>query len=185
MPIYIKSGAIIVRQPFDKRIVTGRANLAYYSQLRFDIYPDFGGNDGSKDFMGDAWIYEDDGLSMDYLNSESSSEVSVQTWFNYSFNVTSNSLKAMIWSTGNYNGFPSTRYYSVGIKNVFPPEMGSVSCNGESLDYLYLWYGAELATQNGWYFDSTKMTVFINCPESSTSYVPFFAFLCLLFMYIC
>ena len=170
IPIYVQSGSIIVRQPFDKRMVVGRANQEYYNHLRFDIYPDFGGNsDGSVNYMGDIWVYEDDGISMDYLTS-SGSDNHVKTRFNYVFDVTNNQFSANITSTGGYDSFPSERYYSIGIKNVFPPVMNSVMCNNVEINFNYLWYGAELSqTHTSWYYDSRKMTMYVNCPQFSTN----------------
>ena len=172
IPIYVQSGAIIVRQPFDKNQITGRANKKAYDHLRFDIYPDFGSNiDASENYQGNAWIYEDDGISMDYLNSSASAlqSNSVKTTFDYVFNVSNNVFTANIISIGGYDGFPTERLYSVGIRNVFPPKENSVKCNGNGVPFRYLSYGFELSNEKGWYYDSKSIMLIVNCGKYSTT----------------
>ncbi len=70
MPIYIKTGAIISKQPFSKHKLLGTASNASYDH----IYPSPNINNY---YNLHTVLYEDDGISYDYLNG-----TNVLTYFN-------------------------------------------------------------------------------------------------------
>ena len=125
IPIYIQSGAVIVKQPFDKRMAVG-ANKEYYSHLRFDISDFVGSSDGSSNYMGDIRVFEDEGISIEYLSSSGGDDSGnyVQTQFSYVFDISNHQFSANITS--------------IGIENVFPAVMDSVMCNNTKVEFNYL-----------------------------------------------
>eukprot|EP01084_Bolivina_argentea_P023375 43600_1 len=141
MPIYIKTGAIIAKQPFSKHKLLGRAGNVSYDHIEWNIYP----IPNINDYNLQTVLYEDDGISYDYINGSN-----VLTYFNFTFNSNNNNIfNAQINSKGNYNGFDNKRRYSIRIYNVFTAS--KVSCNGINIEYNPLYYGFE--HDNGYYYD--------------------------------
>ena len=88
IPIYIRSDAVIPRTPFIATDVLGRANMASFERLRFDLYPSLTPKGGS------TWIYEDDGITLDYLEGGHS----VRTSMEWSYDPIRCVLKSLILS---------------------------------------------------------------------------------------
>eukprot|EP01084_Bolivina_argentea_P279647 478099_1 len=153
VPIYIRCNSVIVKQPFDKNKLLGRADKKYYDFLRFEIYP----SKFANEYIGETNLYEDDGYTYDYLNNSN-----VITTFNWNFNVNSYLFSSMIKSVGNYNGWTTQRKYSITIYNVMPPT--KVMCNKKQIDFQQLWFGAPNGNlQNGWFYNGKDMSVTVNC----------------------
>ncbi|ETO25621.1 hypothetical protein RFI_11515 [Reticulomyxa filosa] len=158
IPIYVRSGAILVKQPFEASLTLGRAGLAYYSHLRFEIYPT-----QASVQSGSTQVYEDDGFTNDYLDTTDTNSHAF-TYFDYTFN--SSHFRAQIETIGDYPYLPSQRQYSVLIRNVFPPT--AVRCGNQQMSYIYNWFdGGD--SFDGWYFDGIKMAVVVNCPDVTTN----------------
>lgn len=157
IPIYIQTDSIIPILPFSKTKVLGRANEANYDRLRFDIFP-------SLMAMGsNSFIFEDDGISFNYLNDTDS----VKTEIEWKYDSTLYEFSASIVSNGNYDGFETERFYGVRIFNVLSPK--SVYCNGNEVLYN-LFYFDESDKENSFYFDGIEMALTVNCPKTMNVY---------------
>ena len=66
----------------------GKTNETSYDRLRFDIYPSLYNGDQN----GLTFIYEDDGISLDYLSENDTN--SVQTHFDWAYTSKSNGFAA-------------------------------------------------------------------------------------------
>ncbi len=166
IPVYVSAGSILVKQPFERGRVLGVAGESFYSHLRFDLYPSKGVLKGS------TAIYEDDGFTFDYLQGDTQGD-KAHAITRFYYEITGNSapftFTATISTDGSYPQFPSERYYSVQIRNVFPPT--SVKCNGNVQAYNEIWYGFDRESERdaGWFFDGNEMSVIVNCPQFETS----------------
>ena len=76
--------------------------------MRFEIYPESTVNHGSTQ------VYEDDGMTFDYLSGNDS--VRVFTYFEYTFDNSKNQFTATVSTQGTYQGFP--RYVLFIISNI-------------------------------------------------------------------
>ena len=153
IPIYIQGDAVIVRTPFISSDVLGKANEASFERLRFDIYPSL------KPSGGSTWIYEDDGISYEYLNGEQS----VRTSMEWVYDDSDFTFTATIKSDGDYTGFIKERYYGLRIYNVLAPK--KVVCNEQVIEYNVLFWD-EFERENTWYYDGHEMAVTVNCPQT-------------------
>ena len=64
-PVFVKAGTVLPCLPSENVTDLGRASKPYY-ELEWWIYPRF---NHSKNHTGNTFVYEDDGMSNDYLNS--------------------------------------------------------------------------------------------------------------------
>ena len=158
IPIYIRTDSIIPILPFNKKNALGRANEVNYKRLRFDIFPSLNAV-GSNSF-----VYEDDGISFDYLNE---SAAALQTGIEWKFDSSSFEFTASIVSTGHYDGFDAERYYGVRIYNVLSPK--NVYCNDQEVAYNLLYFD-EWDKENTFYFDGVEMALTVNCPKTMDAF---------------
>ena len=106
VPVFAKSGAIIPLIPYSQAQAIGSASLNYAS-LEFLVFPSAASTTGSS-----AWVYEDDGLSNDYLSTNSL--FYSNTSITYTKQSSTNKCDTFITSfNGTYNGMPSTRLYTI------------------------------------------------------------------------
>lgn len=61
VPTFVKAGSIIPKRPTGDKYVMSRAQLDY-SEIQFDVYP------GSNSPINTLLLYEDDGLTLGYLD---------------------------------------------------------------------------------------------------------------------
>jgi hypothetical protein len=136
IPIFIRGGAIIPKVPVPPGNTLGIARRQY-TTLILDIYP--GSNSGS------IKLYEDDGISVDYLDNK-------VAWTQISYTINGAVLTLVISpATGNYPGFPSTRNYIIRLNNGLPVGLGTV--NGNQIVY------SRFDLPNSWKYDDDLTTV--------------------------
>eukprot|EP01084_Bolivina_argentea_P283337 485212_1 len=160
MPIYIKTDSVLPISPLHNGHVIGKANEPSFDRLRFDIYPSL--SNGDKN--GETFIYEDDGITFDYLNENETN--SVKTYIDWTYNSKSYEFNANIVSKGNYNGFVANRYYGIRIYNVLSPK--SVMCNNIPIKYNAFYFN-RFSEENMYYFDGKTMSLTVNCPLMSAN----------------
>ncbi len=120
VPVFVKAGAVIPLVPYPQAQVLGSASQNYQS-LEYVVYPSPPSATGTV-----TWVYEDDGLSNDYLaNSFTNTTVS--------FTVQNSGSKCDLLVstlTGSYYGMPSTRSYTVRLLATGATPPSSVAING-------------------------------------------------------
>jgi alpha-glucosidase (family GH31 glycosyl hydrolase) len=134
VPVFVRAGAVLPLSPFAEAAAFGAASREYAS-LQFVWYPGWtpaGAVLPTVASSGGGWVYEDDGISNDYLAS-----VFANTSCTYAVTPAggsggSNTCAAFTISTaGTYPSFPATRAYSVWMVGV--PAPVSVTADGQSL----------------------------------------------------
>ena len=146
MPLFAKSGAIIPMQPDMKY-----SNEKQIDPLILDIYT--GAN-------GSFQLYEDDGISFDYLEGENS-----KTVFEYSFSKESKEHDILIkGAKGKYKDMQSRRSYEIRLNGLKQPE--EVLVNGIALPEKE-WSNGTIAASGGWYYDTNYAWAVIKIPGQS------------------
>jgi alpha-glucosidase (family GH31 glycosyl hydrolase) len=107
VPVFVKAGAIIPLVPYLEAQAIGSASQNYNS-LEFVVYPS-----SSSTTSVSTWVYEDDGISNDYLlYSDMFANTSI------TFTKQSSTSKCDVLETifnGSYSGIPATRSYTVRL----------------------------------------------------------------------
>jgi hypothetical protein len=138
IPVFIRSGAIIPKIPLPPGNTLGLARRQY-TTLILEIYP--GQNSGSLK------LYEDDGISVDYLSNKF-------TWTQVTYTLSSWTLQVVISpASGSFPGFPTTRNYILNIISTPPIVSGTV--NGNALSY------SRFDIPNSWKYDGESMMTII------------------------
>eukprot|EP01059_Diplonema_ambulator_P002172 TRINITY_DN11809_c0_g1_i1.p1 TRINITY_DN11809_c0_g1~~TRINITY_DN11809_c0_g1_i1.p1 ORF type:complete len:1002 (+),score=182.69 TRINITY_DN11809_c0_g1_i1:42-3047(+) len=147
IPMYIKAGAIIPTIPLRTGNTLGRA-ADPYRVLEFTVYP------GAA--TGNTAVYEDDGITFDYLNGKSA-------WINAMYTRNEQKMMFSVNTTGTFQGQPTSRTVILKIVNALPP--AAVRVNGKAYGFNR-WGGP-----GGWSFDAAAMEVVIEAVESSVGSV--------------
>ena len=152
MPVYAKIGSIIplLPEPKSNRDRLGRAQRIPNTLL---LYTLLGGST-----QGKGYVYEDDGISIDY--QQSSSTTTAITNFNYS--MTGNSLIFQISAaSGSFSTFPKARSYEIQLRGTFTAK--SVILNGFSIPFepFNELIGGQDGTNNGFTYDGSTLSIII------------------------
>lgn len=123
----------------------GAANRQY-DLLMFNIHP------GTE--SGSTVVYEDDGISVDYLNDQF-----VQT--TASFTRSGADFTFTISSSGSYSSFPAQRVYMLQLFNSMPA--ATVSVNGQPATY------SPDGGLNTWHYFGDAVSLIVESPVLSTS----------------
>jgi alpha-glucosidase (family GH31 glycosyl hydrolase) len=151
VPVFVRAGAVIPMLPRKLANVTG-ISARQYSSLEFNVFPS-----PETSATGHCEVYEDDGMSTDYLGG-----ISARTTFEYGPSFSSvGCTEYTISTTGTYtNMITDGRLYSVFILSSSSPT--SVSVNGINLSQ-----SAVDDIPGTWYFSTEELHVFL--PPSSTA----------------
>ncbi len=144
IPVFYKAGSIIPQIPIPLGQTIGLAQQQY-NTLIFSIVP--GATSGS------TIVYEDDGLTMDYLSGQS-------VFTTAQYNISGNTMAFNVSSNGSYPSFPSTRTVVVRILNSFPPT--EVVAGGQTISY------ARFGGANTWTYSGEEMATIIEITGVST-----------------
>eukprot|EP01125_Pyxidicula_operculata_P005865 TRINITY_DN2050_c0_g6_i2.p1 TRINITY_DN2050_c0_g6~~TRINITY_DN2050_c0_g6_i2.p1 ORF type:complete len:1034 (+),score=272.65 TRINITY_DN2050_c0_g6_i2:380-3481(+) len=146
IPVFVRGGSIIPGVPLQDGNIIGVAQRQY-TTLTLTVYP---GNSS-----GQTTIYEDDGMTTDYVSGKS-----VNTLVDYQ-KTSSKFTLTVHKAVGSYPEFPKTRNYIVRIVNHLPVVSGSV--NGLPISYSV--HGGA----NTWRYDASRVTTIIETPFLPTS----------------
>lgn len=102
-PVFVRDGALIPALPYTDAIALGSASLKSYSELELWIYPS-----SSFSSVTSTWLYEDDGISSDYLSGASYANTS----FTYHRNASGCSVLT-IQTVGTYAMLTPQRSYII------------------------------------------------------------------------
>lgn len=133
IPTFVRPGTVIPGQIAPQRLTPGS-----YRDLLLTVYP--GGN-------GDYSLYEDDGISQDYLNKGSAELPIRYREKNGTGEITLAPAK------GSFKGFLASRTLEVRIPGTVPPK--ALTAGGKPLTWAY-----RLAS-NGWTYDADTATTII------------------------
>jgi len=119
IPMWYQAGAVIPYVPLrSMRTSVGNA-MRQYTFLGFKIVPGL--------TKGDTSVYEDDGITTQYLTQ------SAYAWTRFNYTVNGNTLTITMATTGSFKELPSSRAYQIRLLN-FQPAV-SVNVNGAAVEY--------------------------------------------------
>eukprot|EP01091_Cochliopodium_minus_P014921 TRINITY_DN5176_c0_g1_i1.p1 TRINITY_DN5176_c0_g1~~TRINITY_DN5176_c0_g1_i1.p1 ORF type:complete len:906 (-),score=217.02 TRINITY_DN5176_c0_g1_i1:46-2763(-) len=146
IPIFAKAGAVIPKIPLSKDVI-GIAKRPY-NELILDFYP--GANSGHTK------IYEDDGISTDYIKD-------AFFWTHVNYTRSQNTISIIVSNTdGKFDGKPETRKYHFNLVNFLPLSERFSNINGKTIKYN------PKGGPNTWRFDGTKFTTIVESEPIST-----------------
>eukprot|EP00939_MAST-03C_sp_MAST-3C-sp1_P004520 g4520.t1 len=154
VPVFVRGGAVVARQPLVPGSLIGRASEQYAS-LEFTIYP---GNQSS----GSTRVYEDDGETYAYLQGP---DGYAWTTLNYTRSVVGEKVLytvTLVSSASRHSSFPATRRYSIRFPNLMPPSSVTVGGVGQ-LNYTR-WGGPK-----SWSYDGDGVAVVVDLGVLSTT----------------
>lgn len=140
IPLFVRAGAIIPRTPVSVGDTIGLAQRAY-TILQLDIYP------GAVN--GTTKIYEDDGLTFDYLNGS-------MAWTTVSYTRTASSLSLTVSTAGSYQDQPQARRYIINVHNALP--VSRATADNVALQYTRFSVAA-WNMDNTWRYDGNTMSL--------------------------
>eukprot|EP01116_Phalansterium_solitarium_P017266 TRINITY_DN4202_c0_g2_i1.p1 TRINITY_DN4202_c0_g2~~TRINITY_DN4202_c0_g2_i1.p1 ORF type:complete len:996 (-),score=260.21 TRINITY_DN4202_c0_g2_i1:117-3104(-) len=116
VPVFVRANAVLTKLPYADAIRHGSASRPYAS-LEFVVFP------GPAN-AGNATVYEDDGLSEDYLRG-------VYAYTTMVHNSADKCTTFIIQTAGNYTGLPTSRFNSIFALS--SPTPATVTANGKPL----------------------------------------------------
>jgi hypothetical protein len=155
IPVFVRAGAVIPSLPFPDAPGGSGQVLAQarepYSTLVFNIYPTTG---NSSQFKAVGTVYEDDGISLDYLQGRSAVTTATVTW------LTPSQVQVDIVTVGSYPGLPAARVYELRFVN--QPAPTSVVASGRALPF------SRFGSLNAWSYDGVSVSAVVRASGVST-----------------
>jgi hypothetical protein len=152
VPVFVKAGAVIPMLPRSLVNTTG-ISAQQYRSLEFNVFPS-----SHTPAFGECNVYEDDGMSTDYLSG-----ISALTHFQYGPSSSlSGCVAYKIETTGSYtNMITDGRLYSIFIISTFLPK--SITVNN-----IILSESPNDNVQNSWFY-TTEKDLHVFLPPVSTT----------------
>ena len=152
MPVYARVGSIIplLPQPKSSRDRLGQAQRIPSKLL---LYTLVGGSS-----QGKGYVYEDDGITLDY--QQSSQSTTAITHFEYT--VSDNILNFVISpASGSFSTFPKLRSYEIQLRNVFPATKVLINNVKTSIESFNELISGQDGLTNGYTYDGSSLSVII------------------------
>ncbi|KAH3746121.1 glycoside hydrolase [Pelomyxa schiedti] len=137
-PVFVKAGAVIPMLPSNKKLL-GSAQSTY-TALHLTIFP-------YKQTGGSTTLYEDDGVSDDYMSDGGYALTDI------TYTVVTDQQVQVLVSPSTGSVYSLTRIYNFSFVGIFPPT--TVSLNGQSLSYVY----QPSVEESGWSYDGSTLTM--------------------------
>jgi hypothetical protein len=147
IPVFLAAGSVFSSVPVKTGATIGQASQQY-AALHFCVvlHPSVA--------QGSVQVYEDDGMSVDYLNG-------AYAWTSASYALSGDALVFTVTSNGAFAERPAQRNFRLQLLQTPPP--ASVQVNGVALPYSR-WGGA-----GTWTFDGNEASVVIDMGSQATS----------------
>jgi len=140
VPVFAVAGSVIPTIPIKDGDTLGIA-ARQYTTLIFNIIP------GAA--SGETAIYEDDGITVNYINGS-------YAWTTCTYNRTDTQLNVIISTSGTFPQLPTSRKYFIRIVNSLPPLQASIN----DIPITYDAWGGD----NTWMYEGDEVTTVIEAP---------------------
>lgn len=143
IPLFVKAGSILPMRKYAKSVEAGSNQ-----NLVLDIYPQG---------MSSMLLYEDDGTTNGYLQSQYAST-------RFTCHRSRDDMNLMIEPpVGSYKNMPTSRDYYLIVRDPIYPQI--ISVNDKQLNYYY--FDKFEKNQSGWYFDKGKKETYVKFKAST------------------
>lgn len=153
IPVFVKTGSIIPMRTDDFGTIGSAEEVP--QSLKFVVF-------AGHELMGGTVLYEDDGVSTEYLDlGFSHTPVSFQQDMHSQFNLTIGP------TSGSFTGLPSERSYQIEIPNFYSAT--KVSVGNEVLQYCVLRESFSDYAGDCWTYDGSSLSLIVNLVESRST----------------
>jgi alpha-glucosidase len=151
IPVFVRAGAIVPEVSVEPGNTLGLASQPY-NRLTLNIYPGLSTNEAS--------FYQDDGVTMNYLQGD-------YAYIVCNYARTQTDIKVTILTDGSYPGMVKNLPYRLRIINSWLPT--AVTVNGQPAPFSR--NPKKLGLKNSWHYDGNEATLVIEIEPSTTATV--------------